>query len=207
MTIIHIPDREFVRIVKATALAAPLKNDAYNKPWRGVNITITANGGLELAATDRYRLARLRTTEGWGEPEPAKIAHFAEYDGLMKFVSLVKPHRTKKADVILESTGIALTASWGAWTVTLPLLDTDFPNTAKAIDVDLSHVEPSEVVKYNPTFMAAGAQACSLMSNTHLHNTLKVTTHGHSKQSLLEPDECLPWYEFLYLLMPVRFNG
>jgi DNA polymerase III sliding clamp (beta) subunit (PCNA family) len=193
----------FVAAVKSVALAADSKAGL---PFDHVSVSIGDCGGVEFAATDRYRLAVASSVDHVSEPVSVALLPVKE---LVSFTRSVKVPARGPVDLVTFSFGTdVVSIMFGGSSVSwkrsdLPDVDR-FPSYRKLL-VMPDPVSGVNVSNWNPQFLADGAEACGLMGkkNTGVRFSLFVP----DKPALLEPVEPLEGMRFSYLIMPVRIRG
>lgn len=198
-----IPARVFVGVVKATATA--VGTDTTLPAFMHASWSVFGDGGFEVAVTDRYRLAV--ATCGTGSATVVSAA-ILPVKALLTFAKGIKiPARGRVDDVTVSFTVDMVSVVCGgaslSWLRT-DLLDVDqFPNYRKLLS-NSYEVGDCSVSRWNPSFLADGADACRYVS-AGKNVPMRLELADGRKPARMTPDTLLDGLSrFVYLLMPMR---
>ena len=197
---------EFKRIIKAVALGTqPDSKGGYNRHPYAIQFTYRDNGGIQLAATDNYRIALLRN-EAWSDEYEEQEKVTVMLPRLLKFVNMIRVSKKHTSLVRLTHVDGAVSLEWDGIRMDMEVTDRELPDTSIIFTRDYSDIQDAPMVKYNPLYLADAGKACSFMAvGGYNGNAMEVTTHGHSKPTFFTPQYPMSGYTFQYALMPIRF--
>lgn len=155
-------------------------------------VQIESNGGLFIArATDRYRLIEGSIKSLDGNLDPAVIS----LDDTKRIIALVKSH---KANLInLTRAGNALSVSSLGDSLTVTLLDVNYPPMADLLAKGEGDPVAVEGMAFNPAFMADYAKIAGK------GNAVKVYFNGEGKPMRVRiTGDAITWRA---LLMPMKY--
>jgi len=155
-------------------------------------VQIESNGGLFIArATDRYRLIEGSIKSLDGNLDPAVIS----LDDTKRIIALVKSH---KANLInLTRAGNALSVSSLGDSLTVALLDVNYPPMNDLLANSESDPVAVEGMAFNPAFMADYAKIAGK------GNAVKVYFNGENKPMRVRiTGDAIAWRA---LLMPMKY--
>lgn len=157
-------------------------------------VQIESNGGEFIArATDRYRLiqGQIMTHDG-GQLDPAVVA----LDDIKRITALIKGHKSHL--IGFSRIGNALTVSALGDSLTVQLLDVNFPPFNELLNKANGDPVAVESMAFNPAFMADYAKIAGKGKGIKIYFT------GENRPMRVKIDgDAVIWQA---LLMPMRFN-
>lgn len=200
---LSIPAATFAAAVRAVATAAELNSgvDAFSS----ISFSLYTDGGFELAATDRFRLAVASGTDATSHRVSAAIL---PAKGLLKFAKGIKvPARgtVPPVTVVLDTDQVSFV--WNGSSVSwlrsdLPDIDR-YPTYRKL----LAPVQAGEgsVSSWNPVFVESAAEACRIMGADKATPMLWDCPNP-LKPATFRPADVIGGLQFTYLVMPMRLS-
>jgi len=198
---------KFKAAITAVALASGNGMEKWALPmFDNISLKRFPDGMLEIAATDRYRLAMARI---FPQDHTGVIQDEAEWSALLdakallSFVRLVKTGKRAPSTIGIEQ-GLPVTLRWDKWAREIePFEGGTFPNYRKLL---ATKVEPDgkNLVRFNPLFLVDAARGCSIMSTSRTE-AVGVEAFHAGKPALFTPYNPLDRTSYVHLLMPIRF--
>lgn len=155
-------------------------------------VQIEGEGGLFIArATDRYRLIEggVRSLDGNIEPSLLSLAD------IKRVMAFAKDHKANRVGIIRNGDVITVTALSDS--ITMMLLDGNYPPTAHLFSEGEGESAPVEGVAFNPAYMADYAKIAGK------GNAVKIYFYGERKPMRVRiTSDTITWKA---LLMPMKY--